>query len=150
MMPPNLTSSADTPRSVAPPFPPAGAGTATGAAGVAAEGTPAEDLAAGDALLPPAAGLEAPADAAGWVPAPDAPLTADGAWLGAGAEAVAAPADDGAAVALSAAGADACGPSGAAAAGWDRPGEFGAALLVFPLSEPPPHAVRTMAAAAAR
>ena len=72
MMPPNLTSSADTPRSVAPPFPPAGAGTATGAAGVAAEGTPAEDLADGDALVPPAAGLDDPADDAAWVPVPDA------------------------------------------------------------------------------
>src|SRR5207249_12322301 len=97
----------------------------------------------------PDTGLEAPASAVGWVPAPDAPLTADGAWFDAGAEADGAPADDGAG-ALSAAGADACGPSGAAAAGWDWPGELGAALLVFPLSEPPPHAVRMMAAAAAR
>ena len=167
MMPPNLTSSALTPRSVAPPLPSLGAGAGVGTEGIEPGPAEADDLAAGAAGA--AAGV---ADAAAFGPPPPA-LVGDDAWAAVGADGAAVlpapeavfvgddaawpsfePAGAGAAVGAAAAPVGAFSaagpPAGAGAACSDWPGELGTALAALSLPDPPPQAVRTMAAAAAR
>src|SRR5687768_9173862 len=152
MMPPNLTSSAVTPRSVAPPFPPWGAGAAgvPGMGGAGVEGAPLDDLAAGEDGPPPAPPVVDLAESAP-LAAPVEDFAGDGepGVVPAGTGAPASPAGAAAGSAGAPSGVD-CVASGAAAASWDWLDASGRAVLLLSLSEPPPHAPSMMAAAEAR
>lgn len=144
-MPPNLTSSAVTPRSVAPPFPSLGAGAGVGNAGTEPGGPEADDLAAGEDGAPAAVGL---ADGAAAFDPPLAGLLVGVEACPVGVSGAGAVASAVGAAATSPAGVSAGGCSGAGATAWDWPAS--GALALLSLSEPPPHADSTMAAAEAR